>query len=198
MSSDTKSAIDEKSKIRAASGTTSQQYKDQKSVVKQLCKIDKENMIDREHQELNNLPPDVKYYTIMKRMKLSREKTVKSWSIKSKNGTTLSASGEILERWAEFYRELYDSDTAGKTNYPEKDPIQTVTLAELRNAIKLLKSNKAPGPDSLVAEMFKHGGSTLHKFILNIINNILSTRTIPTQMQLSEIITLFKKGDCLN
>ena len=103
-------------------------------------------------------------------------------------------SGEILERWAEFYRDLYDRDTAGKTNYPEKDPIQTVTLAELRNAIKLLKSNKAPGPDSLVAEMFKHGGPTLHKFILNLINKMLSTRTIPTQMQLSEIITLFKKG----
>ena len=148
-------------------------------------------MIDRDHQELNSLPPDMKYYSVMKRMKLSREKQVKSWGIKSKTGTTLTSSDKILKRWAEFYKDLYDSNTSGKTNYPEIDPVLPVTIDELQHAIKLLKPNKAPGPDAIVAEMFKHGGNTLHNFTLELINKMLSTRQTPTQMQLSEIITFF-------
>lgn len=111
MSEATKHAISEKAIIRARIGTNTIQYKEQKTVVKHLCKIDKQNMIDRDHQELNSLPPDVKYYTVMKRMKLSREKQVKSWGIKSKTGTTLTSSEKILKRWAEFYKDLYDSKT---------------------------------------------------------------------------------------
>ena len=107
---------------------------------------------------------NMKYYSVMKRMKLSREKQVKSWGIKSKTGTTLTSSEKILKRWAEFYKDLYDSNTSGKTNYPEIDPVLPVTIDELQHAIKLLKSNKAPGPDTIVAEMFKHGGNILHNF----------------------------------
>ena len=198
MSEATKHAISEKANIRARIGTNTIQYKEQKTVVKHLCKIDKQNMIDRDHQELNSLPPDVKYYTVMKRMKLSREKQIKSWGIKSKTGTTLTSSEKILKRWAEFYKDLYDSKTSGKTNYQETDPVLPVTLDELQHAIKLLKPNKAPGPDSIVAEMFKHGGNSLHKYLLELINTMLSTRATPTQMQLTEIITLFKKGDRLS
>lgn len=73
-----------------------------------------------------------------------------------------------------------------------------VTLDELQHAIKLLKPNKAPGPDSIVAEMFKHGGNSLHNYLLELINTMLSTRATPTHMQLTEIITLFKKGDRLS
>jgi hypothetical protein len=71
MSQQTKDAISDKHKIRANNGHKSEQYKAQKSVVKQFCKLDKENLIDREHKELNDLPLDTKYYTIMKCMKLS-------------------------------------------------------------------------------------------------------------------------------
>ena len=198
MSESTKQAINEKAIIRTRIGTNSTQYKEQKAIVKHLCKIDKQNMIDRDHQELNSLPPDMKYYSVMKRMKLSREKQVKSWGIKSKTGTTLTSSEKILKRWAEFYKDLYDSNTSGKTNYPEHDPVLPVTIDELQHAIKSLKPNKAPGPDAIVAEMFKHGGNILHNYILELINKMLSSRQTPTQMQLSEIITLFKKGDRLS
>ena len=107
MSEETKAAINMKSEIRSTKGIRSSEYKEIKTSVKQLCKTDKENMITREHRELNDLPPDVKYYTVMKRMKLSREKSVKSWGIKSKEGIQLSSSDQILDRWAEFYKDLY-------------------------------------------------------------------------------------------
>ena len=68
-------------------------------------------------------------------------------------------------------------------------------MSELQHTIKQLKSNKAPGPDSITAEMFKHGGYALHQKLLHLINDIISQRTTPSQLKLSEIITLFKKGD---
>ena len=43
--------------------------------------------------------------------------------------------------------------------------------------------------------MFKHGGTQLHHQLLLLINDIITQRTTPSQLQLSEIITLFKKGD---
>ena len=182
MSEATKHAISEKANIRARIGTNTIQYKEQKTVVKHLCKIDKQNMIDRDHQELNSLPPDVKYYTVMKRMKLSREKQVKSWGIKSKTGTTLTSSEKILKRWVEFYKDHYESKTTGKSNYQETDPVLPVTPDELQLAIKLLKPNKASGPDSIFAEMFKYGGNSLHKSLFELTNTMLSTRGTPTQM----------------
>ena len=50
-------------------------------------------------------------------------------------------------------------------NNPEIDPVLPVTIDELQHAIKLLKPNKVPGPDAIVAEMFKHGGNILHNSI---------------------------------
>ena len=113
----------------------------------------------------------------MKRLKLSREKQVKSWGIKSKSGIKLISFKKILDRWAEFYKDLYDSDTSGKTKFSEDDPVPPITIDELQHAIKLLKSNKAPGPYSIVAEMFNHGGRALQKNTLDLINKIITTRT---------------------
>lgn len=195
MSENTLNEIKRKHEIRAQLGHRSIEYKLQKSTVKKLSQIDKENQIDRDHRELNDLPPDARYYNLMKRLKLSSEKQVKSWGINSKEKCALSTTDGILDRWADFYADLYDSDTAGKTNYPEPDTIPLVTFNELQHAIKQLKSNKAPGPDGLAAEMFKHGGEALQRYLMHLINMIITKRETPSQLQLSEIITLFKKGD---
>ena len=142
MSENTQVEISKKRKIRSNQGHRSIEYKTQKSNVKKLCKIDKQNLIDREHKELNDLPPDTKYYTLMKRMKLSRTTKVKSWGIKSTTNTVLSSSADILDRWAEFYENLYSSNTAGIASFPEIDPIPCVTLSELQHAIKQLNPIK--------------------------------------------------------
>ena len=58
----------------------------------------------------------------------------------------------------------------------------------------MLKRNKAPGPDDIVTEMLKH----LVDKLLILYNKMIELRETPTQMRLSEIVTLFKKGDLLD
>ena len=197
MSENTLHEIHTKHETRAAFGHTSIEYRLKRNLVKKLTKIDKEEHIKTRHIELSNLPPNARYHALIKELKLSDEKKVKSWGLKSKSGDVLSSVPEVLERWAEFYEELYSSDTASNSHFPEIDDIPEVTTPEIEHAISQLKTDKAPGPDGIVSEMFKHGGPVLQQRLLLLINSIIIKRETPTQTQLSEIITLYKKGDRL-
>ena len=75
----------------------------------------------------------------------------------------------------------------------ERSDILPATYDELKQALNQLKKNKAPGPDNLTVELLLHGGDTLHKCLLKMINLIFEFRSIPSQLELTEIITLFKK-----
>ncbi len=60
------------------------------------------------------------------------------------------------------------------------------------------KDPKAPGPDGITSEMLKVGDKQLHTTLLKHAD-LISARhgTIPNQLNLTEIIVLFKKGDLL-
>ena len=90
--------------------------------------------------------------------------------IKGKDGT-LSISDEAQDaRWTEYFSEILNrpppetepdipvavEDIDIETSHPSKEGII--------NAIKALKSNKAPGPDILAAEPFKTDQLLPHRF----------------------------------
>ena len=200
ITQNTINAISEKCKIRQTKGTRCIEYKLAKSNVKKLCKIDKEKSIEHEHSQLTNLPINQQYFEAVKRIKLSNQKQVKGWAMRNKQNIKLISDEEILENWAVFYENLYASNRTTFTHFEEdpNDPIPPVTLSELYSAIHKLKSGKAPGPDAITSEMFKAGGQKLSLLLLKLVNLIIETRDIPEQLTISEIITLFKKGDRLN
>ena len=199
LSETTIKSIKEKHDTRKKHGHKSIEYKLHKSNVKKMVRTDKLNNIDREHLELRDLPPDAKYYELIKRMKLSREKKVKGWGIKSKDNKILSNTVDILERWQEFYATLYFENDDVFIPLPENDyPIPPIIKSEVQKAINMLKKNKAPGPDDIVTKMLKHGGEILVDKLLTLYNKMIELRETPTQMRLSEIVTLFKKGDLLD
>lgn len=193
-------AIEEKRHIRQTKGAHCIEYKLAKSNVKKLCKIDKENSIEQDHAQLSQLPINQQYFEAVKRIKLSNHKPVKGWAMRNKQNVKLLTDEEILENWAEFYEQLYFSTRTTFNHYEEdpNDPIPSVTLAELTRAIRLLKSGKAPGPDAITAEMFKAGGQKLLLLLLKLVNRIVETRDVPEQMEINEIVTLYKKGDRLD
>lgn len=203
ITTETKDDISNKRLIRKDHGVKSIAYKLAKLTVKKLCKIAKQKTIDEEHAELGKLPFNQQYFTVMKHLKISSLKTMKGWAMKDSSGVTLYSEEDILENWAVFYENLYHSNRTTFTALEENmdDPIPLVLISELLKAIEKLKSGKAPGPDALTAEMFKACGPKLLAALLKLINLIISTRNIPEQLIISEIITLFKKGsrlDCTN
>ena len=68
----------------------------------------------------------------------------------------------------------------------------------MQNSFRLLKSGKSPGPDAITAEMFKAGGQKKLLLLLKLVNLIVETRDVPEQMEINEIVTLFKKVDRLD
>ena len=87
--------------------------------------------------------------------------------------------------------------------FPFRDTVyvsveRIITQTPLKHSLANLKTNKAPGPDGITAELLQEGGDTLHEWLFVLITSIFETRIIPTQLETSEIITLFKKNDPLN
>ena len=195
----TKQYIHKKQNIRKNHGPSSLEYKIAKSNSKKLCKIDKITYIENLHIELQTLPITQQYYRIIKLLKLEKDKSVSGWSIKASDGSILTERNEIIARWHEFYRSLYHSDRDAFVYFEETDDIiPDVLFDELLHAMSILKDGKAPGPDGITVEMLRAGGECLHKELLQLINMIIEHRQIPSQLLLSEIILLFKKGDLLN
>ena len=201
ISETTKHAIEQKKQTRKCKGTHSIEYKLAKSNIKKLCKIDKENSIEKEHKDLNNLPLNQKYYAATKKLKLKQTRNVRGWEMKSPSGAVLTNVDDILENWARFYEDLYHTDRTDFTPFAEDAnfTIPPVLRSELDNALHKLKDMKAPGPDAITAKMLKSGGEKLHKTLLKLADLIIARHAkSPTQLDLSEIIVLFKKGDLLD
>lgn len=201
ISDATQHAIEQKITTRRVFGSLSIEYKLAKTNIKKMCKIDKEKAIDKDHKTLINLPLNQKYFAAMKTLKLQRTRNIKGWEMKSPTGKTLTNINDILENWAHFYEQLYLSERDSFTPFTidADDPIPPILRSELDYALNQQKSKKAPGPDGITSEMLKCGGENLHNILLMLANLIIVRQEkSPNQMNLSEIIVLFKKGDMLN
>jgi Reverse transcriptase (RNA-dependent DNA polymerase) len=82
------------------------------------------------------------------------------------------------------------------TEYPRQDDLNYFLEEEARIALKGMKNNKAPGPDSLRNETLKLFCEPLISEMTTFFNLCLKTGTFPTAWNVSELILLFKgKGD---
>ena len=76
------------------------------------------------------------------------------------------------------------------------------TLRETTQAIKLLKSGKAPGADGIPPEIWINGGPSLHSRLHEFFISCWEQGTLPPDLRNAIIITLYKnkgeKADCSN
>ena len=69
------------------------------------------------------------------------------------------------------------------------------TLDEVRLAVSLLSSGKAPGADGIYLKIIQHGGQKLLEALHKTITTAWDTKTVPQDWKNAQLITLFKKGD---
>jgi hypothetical protein len=67
-------------------------------------------------------------------------------------------------------------------------------MVEVANAIAKLKNNKAPGTDSITAELIKHRGQTLPGKIQHLILRIWQKENMPAERKEGLLCPIFKKG----
>ena len=195
ISEQSKKAIEEKKNIRKEKGEKCTEYKIIKAEVKKLIKKDKMKQIEDQCNDLNKLPPNQRYYQIIKKLRNNYPKQF-GWGIKRQDGTITYNKEEILQEWEKFYENLYyDEPNNNEIITDEELNLPPFTLEEVKHAIKQLKCGKAPGIDKIHAEMLKAGGDSIAKALLKLFNRILETNKIPENFKKAEIILIHKKGD---
>lgn len=133
---------------------------------------------------------------------LANKKRPGYFSIKDQTGKLLTDDKEQVERWYEYYRELLENSQPCETpDIPQ--PSQNIlhintnvpTIAEIKEAIKKLKTSKAAGPDNLPCDLLKTDCNLLAKTLHPILAHIWHSNTIPSEWKEGLIINLPKKGD---
>ena len=196
MSPETKLAIDKKHKIRKQKGHKSAEYKAAKAESKKSVQKDRLKQVEEQIDVISTLPPHKQYYAAIKRLK-SKPKNI-SWGVKNKEGEVVTDKEKILERWAEFYEELYaDDPSTVNIDDSREEAIPNFLKCEVETAINELKIGKSPGLDQIYSEYLKAGGEPLIKALLHLFNQILTTGKVPKQFKEALIVVIYKKNSRL-
>ena len=123
----------------------------------------------------------MKYCIAMKKLKITNERNIKNWSIKSKSAEVITDRDKVILRWREFYSKLYCSNRQVFTTHKESSPILPTTPSEIENALKKLNKVKSPGPDSITSKLLIAGGRALQTWLKFSIDNIFKNR--PDQLK---------------
>lgn len=107
------------------------------------------------------------------------------------------------EKWETYVRDLYgsrpgnneDNDNEDNTYIEELPEEDGITLEEVHEALSKLKNRKAPGPDRIVNEMLKYGGTELKRAITLLFQKIISTQKVPDDWKNSITIPIYKNGN---
>ena len=116
-----------------------------------------------------------------------------------KNGTACRSKAEIAEVFVDFYECLYKSrHPAAEAEQVDPAPPPAVppfALSELRAALRRMKPGKAKDSSGIAAEMLKIDCPVLQTMVLDLFNEVLTSRAVPSEWRASKLIVLFKKGD---
>lgn len=100
---------------------------------------------------------------------------------------------------AQYFHELHNCNPPieklqfeNTTPNPDSTP---PSLTEIREIIKQLKNNRAPGEDGIIAEFWKLEDEHITTQIHRILTDIWNTEEIPTEWKTAIIHPLHKKGD---
>ena len=121
----------------------------------------------------------------------------------SADGTTLISDKEkvLLERWAEHFDTVLNRPSTINEEAIIRLPQVPVdeshadppTEEEVLKAIKQLSSGKAPGTDSIPAEIYAAGGSKLIESLTNLFNTMWTQEKLPQELKDASMIHLYKR-----
>ncbi|GFO22815.1 LINE-1 retrotransposable element orf2 protein [Plakobranchus ocellatus] len=113
--------------------------------------------------------------------------------IKALNGDIIIDKEKILERWAEYIRELFKDDRKDHKIMKNNFAGAPIVKKAVETAIKKMKHGKATGSDNISVELIE----ALEDFgigkVTHLLNEIYDTGQIPTDLSKSIFIALPKK-----
>ena len=134
-------------------------YRELDKQIKKKCREAKENWLNDQCAEVekqfgNN-------HRICKRInEISGRKSgcIGSGCIKAKEETMLVEKDAIVNRWTEYVEELFHDVRGSMPSFLDLIEGPNILKSEVRTAIKMMRKNKAAGPDGVVIEMIEASG----------------------------------------
>ena len=123
-----------------------------------------------------------------------------SETISEKDGSQIISQERRLHRWAEHFQEQFSwpNDSVELVNGPSEAEwdVETgpPTRAEVDRELRVLKREKAAGPDGLPPAFFKDGGESLITALTDLLGTVWKCQEVPEDWRSSVIIPIFKKG----
>lgn len=103
--------------------------------------------------------------------------------------------------WTQYYKELLTEnreefkETLHTTQNMAGDRTITLTLTEIRQAVKSLKNKKAAGPGGIAPELIKYGSEKLFRMTQTMFQTAIDGEEIPMEWKQAYITSIYKKGD---
>ena len=119
-------------------------------------------------------------------------------SVLDQNGSEKTGNDDIAEVFAAFFESLY-AGNGSEHNYihdGDLEPVDDVSVEEIRTQLKKMKSRKAADEGGVVAELLFYSSDSLLRVVADIFTAVLKPHTtVPEYWKASSIRVLFKKGD---
>ena len=116
--------------------------------------------------------------------------------IKAKDDSILLKKDEILERWTEYIKELFEDNRNTIPRISKDISGPKIMADETRKAIRSMKRNKSCGPDLITAEMLQATEDFSVDKITLIANNIYDTGEFPNELMQSIFHRNSKEARC--
>jgi hypothetical protein len=114
-------------------------------------------------------------------------------------GNIILEEGKILQRWKDYFESILKNHTTGNSARTEvhweeeEEEVLEPSHNEVREIIKKLKNNKAPGSDGIVGELLKQGGTVLWRRLHKLTVQIWRQEKIPEELKPGIIYPIHKK-----
>jgi len=170
------------------------------AISKKIQKLFRKQLRNRRRAKITKVLDDFKGLKQIKDIRNNCKK-VRTNCMLDSGGNEVSDPAEIADVFAAFYSKLYESrQSRSSTNLPcisDTSSVPKVTVSELEDQLKSMKTGKAADGHGVVVEMLQKAAGTIFlEVIAGIFNDLLQMRSQPPkEWSASLFIVLHKKGD---
>ena len=180
-------------------------YREKNKEVKRSLRKDKRDWINGVAQEAEDAVSQGQMKGVYEATrKLCNEGPRKAGMVKNKERKLLTKEGEVKARWQEHFTEVLNRPVPEVATVVEEPDVVNNSIdigdleirkGEIRSALGDMKSEKAPGIDSITADLLRADTDTTVQVLHELFNKIWEEESVPEDWLRGLIIKLPKKGD---